>query len=236
MQPLRMSTVSFCLALGALLSGVARPSLAAVVRIDAVQATPKNDFTPNADRFGVAPFRADDSLVPHTLNIADCMAIAAAPTGARVRFTWSWIDKPFANLSPSYGVKFAPPGASCDPNSMTEVVVANDCIQVWQDRSFANSLTASGESLDIDFKGLLGSFAADPSGQSCLANVETDTKILFILSDFDGTSFTGTSLNVHVDLAPPPPPTLHAVKSGNGDLKVTWAQADASDTTVGTRV
>ena len=90
-----------------------------IVRIDAVAATPKNDFTPDTTRFGVPPFQAANSLVPHILNIQDCKAISAVQTGARVRFTWSWTNKALLNLSPTYGVKMSPPGTSCDSKTVT---------------------------------------------------------------------------------------------------------------------
>jgi MYXO-CTERM domain-containing protein len=212
-----------------------------IVRIDSVEATPKNDFTPDATRFGVPPYNASNSLVPHILNIQDCKAISAVQTGARVRITWSWTNKALLNLSPTYGVKIAPPALSCDANAMAETVVANGCIPIWLDKSFTNPLTASGEIVDVDFKALLGSYASDPTGSNCDANAETDAKIYFILPSTPGiggtsTGFVGTIMNLHVDLAPPPTPTVSTPEPGNANLRVTWAQADPTDTTISGRV
>ena len=225
-----------------LTGALAQPALAAIVRIDGVEATPKNDFTPNVDRFGQAPYQAADSLVPHNINIEDCKAISAVQTGARVRFTWTWQDKAALNLTPVYGVKIAAPGMSCDANSMTESVTANGCQIVWSDRSFTNPLSASGEIADIDFKTLLGTYAADPGGLNCNANSESDAKIYFVLPTNTGigttttTGYTGTAMNIHLDLAPPPTPTLSELAAGNANLRVTWEQADSTDTTVSARI
>ena len=225
----------------ALVSAFAQPALAAVVRIDSVEATPKNDFTPSVDRFGQPPYQAADSLVPHNLNIEDCKAISAVQTGARVRFTWTWQDKAPLNLTPVYGVKLAPPSINCDANSMTESVTANGCIVLWSDRSFSNPLTAYGEIVDVDFKTLLGTYAADPSGINCNANTETDVRIYFVLPATtmvagSATTYTGTAMAIHLDLAPPPTPTADTPAPGNANLRVTWTQADSTDTTVSARV
>ncbi len=224
-----------------LTGALSQTALAAVVRIDAVEATPKNDFTPDVVRFGQPPYQAADSLVPHNLNIADCKAISAVQTGARVRLTWTWQDKQALNLTPVYGIKVAAPGQSCDANSMTESVTANGCQIIWSDRSFSNPLTASGEIVDVDFKSLLGPYAADPGGNNCNANTESDSKIYFVLPSNTGIGgstsvYLGTSMNIHLDLAPPPTPTMDDPAPGNANLRVSWTQADSTDTTVSARV
>ena len=228
----------------ALLSVLPQTALAAIVRIDAIQATPKNDYTPDTTRFGQPPFQAADSTHPHNLNIADCKAISTVQNGARVEFTWTWQDKMTVaplNFSPTYGIKLAPPGTSCDANNMVETVVANGCIPIFADRSFTNGTTASGEITDIDFKQLLGTYAADPGGLNCNANTESDAKIYFILptsttTGGSGTGYLGTQMNIHLDLAPPATPTMDAPAPGNANLHISWTQNDTTDTTVGARV
>ena len=217
-RPTHTFLVPFCTAL-TLVSAFAQPALAAIVRIDAVEATPKNDFTPDVTRFGQPPFQAADSLVPHNLNIEDCKAISAVQTGARVRFTWTWQDKAPLNLTPVYGVKVAAPGQSCDANSMTESLTTNNCQIVWSDRSFSNPLTASAEIVDIDFKALMGTYATDPGGMNCNANTEADAKVYFVLPATtmvagSATTYTGTAMNIHLDLAPPQTPTTSELCGG----------------------
>ena len=219
----------------------AQPTLAAVVRIDSVAATPNNDWTPDTTRFGTPPYQAADSLISHVVNIADCKAIAAVQNGAKVRLGWTWLDKAPLNLTPTYGIKVAAPGTSCDGNTMTPGTGTNECYVQTQDHSFSNPLTASDEQTDIDFKVLLGSYVLDPTGAGCEAGTETDAKIYFVLPTtptFGGTTSTylGTSLNVHVDLAPPATPTISSVLAGNNNLRVNFAQADTSDGTVSARV
>ena len=213
---------------------------AAIARIDAMEVTPKNDFLPDTSRFGVPPFQAADANIGHTLNIADCKAISAVQTGARVRFTWTWADKAAANLTPVYGLKLAPPGSNCDANSMTESVTANGCHVIWADRSFANGFSAAAEIADIDFKTLIGSYGSDPAGGPCNAGVEADAKIYFVLPTTTfGTAasgYLGTAMNVHLDLAPPPTPSMDEPAPGNGNLRITWTQADPTDTTISARV
>ncbi len=230
-----------------LVSLVAQPALAAIVRIDAIApTTSKSIFTPDVTRFGQPPFQAANSLVTHTLNIADCRTISTVSSAndARVQFTWTWQDKTQVaplNLSPVYGIKIAPPGTSCDANAMIESTTANGCLILWSDHSFSNPLTASSEILNIDFKLLLGTYGADPSGLNCDANTETDTKIYFVLPTGTSTGGTtsgylGTQMTVHLDLAPPATPTMDTPAPGNTNLRISWTQADPTDTTIAARV
>lgn len=243
-RPLRLSFARPAVQAAAILCATVlslRTAEAAVVRIDSVAATPNNDWTPDTTRFGQPPYQAADSLVPHVVNIADCKAISAAESGAKVRFTWSWTDKTLINLTPVYGIKVAAPGTSCDGNTMTTGTGTNECYVQTQDHSFSNPLTAQAEETDIDFRVLLGNYVADAAGENCNAGTETDAKIYFVLpatNTFGGstTTYSGTSLNVHLDLAPPATPTISSVAAGNGNLRVNFAQADSSDGTVSARV
>lgn len=234
LPPLKVLIFSLLFALLA-----AQPVLAAVVRIDGIAAAPKNDFTPAVSRFGQPPFTASDPLISHTLNIADCKAISSVQYGANVRITFSWTDKSPLTFG-TYTIKVAPPGASCDANSDTESVTANGCIVKPQDKNFS-TLTAVGEEVDVDFKALLGTYAADAAGANCNANTEVDAKIYFVLPTTPGiggtsSGYLGTFMNIHVDLAPPATPTISSVLAGNQNLVVNFAQADSTDTTVSGKV
>ena len=205
---------------------------APIVRIDAFDVTPKNDFKPDSTRFGTPPFQVDNSTIAHVLNIADCKAISAVQNGARVRFTWTWGNKPLINLSPTYTVKLAPPDVSCDPNSQIEPV-GSTCDVLWSQHTFTNPLTASGEILDVDFKVLLGGYATDPAGRNCDANVDTTSKLFFVVPGATSTlnptaTYVGAIMNIEIDLQAPVTPTMAAPAPGNSNLHVSWTQADTS--------
>ncbi len=227
----------------ALVSLLAAPAFAAIVRIDSIAATAKCDFTPDTTRFSQPPFQAADSTHTHNLNIADCKAISTVQNCARVEFNWTWQDKATQaplNFTPTYGIKISAPGQSCDVNNMVETNTTG-CQVYIQNHAFSNPLTTSGELTDIDFKQILGVYGADPGGANCNADVEADAQIYFILpsgSSVGGTTsgWLGTSMNVHLDLAPPATPTMNAPAPGNANLHVSWSQNDTTDTTVGARV
>lgn len=211
--------------LAAALGTLAAPGVASAlqIQIDGITTAPGADYTPNA-RLGVTTSLLADSSVAHVVNYSDCKAIFAADSPV-VRVTWSWTDKPIALLSPRYGVKLAPPGATCDGNSMTESNTDSGCKILASDKSFANPLTGSGELTDIDLSALL-------NGVDCAVQQEVEARIYFITTD-NSTGVTQTlsqTFNLLLDTKAPNPPTLDSLAGGGKNLRLTWSHIDTAVT------
>jgi hypothetical protein len=202
--------------------GTAQDAQAIVIRIDSIAATPDATYEPES-RLGLITSVTTDTSVKRRINIADCKAIKAT-SAPYIRVTWSWTDKVVTNLTPQYGLKVAPPGKSCDSASMTESNADTGCKVLAQDRDFSNPLTAAGEQFDIDLRTLLGD-------TDCTVGQELDTKIYFLVSSptvtgVGGNTVTSANLNIRLDLAGPPAPTIGTVSAGNTNLRVTWTHSD----------
>ncbi|MFZ4577083.1 MAG: MXAN_2562 family outer membrane beta-barrel protein [Myxococcota bacterium] len=203
---------------------------AVTIQIDSIVGKPGSDFTPN-DRLGLTSNQIGLGKVTHVINIADCETIRAHAS-PKIRITWSWLDKNVLQATPQYGIKIAPPGRSCDENDMTESASDSACKVITSDHDFDNPLTASGQTVDIDLRDVLGDTA-------CNVDATTGAKIYFIVKDLSTgtatTTVTGVALNVDVDLEAPKAPTLTGLSSGSENLKATWEHVDTA-TTLSSRV
>jgi hypothetical protein len=208
----------------------AAPAQAVTIQIDSIVGVPGSGFTPN-DRLGLTSNQVGLGKVAHVINIADCETIRAHAS-PKIRITWSWLDKNVLQLTPQYGVKIAPPGRSCDENDMTESASDSACKVVTSDHDFDNPLTASGQTVDIDLREVLGDTA-------CNVDATTGAKIYFIVKDLttgtSTTTVTGVALNIDVDLEAPKAPTMTGLSSGSENLKATWEHVDTA-TTLSSRV
>lgn len=211
------------LLLAAALTLAALPASALTIQIDGITTAPGGDYTPNA-RLGTTSSLLGDSSVSHVVNYTDCKAIFAADAPT-VRVTWSWLDKPVALLSPRYGVKLAPPGATCDGNSMTESNTDSGCKILASDKAFSQPLTAAGEFTDVDLSELL-------KGVDCALQQEVEARIYFITTDNStGVSQTlSQTFNLLLDTKAPVAPTVETLSGGGQNIRLTWAHADTAVT------
>ena len=186
------------------------PSLthtAAHHQIDSITAAPDatSGFKPDA-RLGVTTSLVGDTSVRHVINKVDCELIQKTEAPV-IRITWSWTNFSLSLTPPRYGVKVAPPGATCESNAMTETRADSGCIVVKSDQSFT-SITPVGEFTDVSLKDLIGS-------TDCTASEEIDAKIYFIVTDPNTGIPNGVTFTVTIDTKAPLAPKVGSIAAGN---------------------
>jgi hypothetical protein len=207
----------------AMLLGPAAAS-AISIQIDSITTAPGGDYTPNA-RLGTTTSLINNTAISRVVNYADCKEIFASDSPS-VRITWSWADATAGALSARYGIKLAPPGTTCDGNSMTEASSDSGCVVLKTDRSFANPLTGAGEITDVNLATLL-------KGVDCSVQQDVEARVYFLITD-SSVSTTSTpvsqTLNIRLDTQPPVAPTIDTISGGGENIRLTWTHVDTAAT------
>jgi len=209
-------------ALGAAFWIVPGAAWAVTIQVDSIAGVSGKGYTPET-RLGLGQANVNDATKPHVINIADCLAIKAHAS-PHVDVKWTWTDRQLGALaSPTYGVKLAPGGKSCDANTMTESNKDSGCIILAENKTFGSIADSKpSATVTVDLKALLGE-------TKCEVGVVVEPKIYFIVSDQPTITATGVVMSVTLDLAAPKAPTLTALGGGNDNLKVTWEHAEQTD-------
>ncbi|MBP48195.1 MAG: hypothetical protein CMH53_09690 [Myxococcales bacterium] len=192
------------------------------IQIDSITAAPdaSSGFKPDS-RLGLTTSLVGDTSVRHVINKADCETIKKTES-AHIRLTWSWTNFSLSLTPPRYGVKIAPPGATCESTAMTESRADSGCIVIKSDQSFS-SITPVGEFTDIDLNEVLGK-------TECASSEETDAKIYFIVSDPNTGIPNGATFTITIDTKAPSAPKINSIAAGNKNLKVAWEVIDEATT------
>ncbi len=216
--------LTFCVGILA----IGAPAAALTIQIDGIEAAPGSDYTP-VERLGLVSSKVGDALVKHVINIADCEGVMAAKSPI-IRLRWSWSDRVQSLTSvptPAYGIKVSAAGKSCSTTDMNELstTVASDCFVVTANHAFGNSLTGSGEAVDINLAKLIGD-------TGCNTGSENTANVYFIVTTagagVGSTTFTGVVFNITLDFLAPAAPTITQLDSGDSNLRVAWSHLDTT--------